>query len=58
MFALKHEKKKNKTVSTNIIFIQGIKRSILSLSYLVKSCNSVITGMWIEKEGNVNLIDS
>jgi hypothetical protein len=35
-----------------------IERSILSLSYLVKSCNSVITGMWIEKEGNVNLIDS
>lgn len=35
-----------------------INNCIFSLNYLVKSCNTIIPAIWIEKDGDLNIKNS
>jgi hypothetical protein len=49
----------NKMDNIMILIERGrikMNNCMLSLNYLVKSCNSTIPAIWIEKDGNLHLI--
>ena len=35
-----------------------ISKCMISLNYLVKSCSLTIPAIWVEKEGNLHIVDS
>ena len=51
----------NKMESIIVLVERGklnVDNCIFSLSYLVKSCNSTIPAIWVEKEATLNMINS